>query len=203
MATTTTPVADVGFWQLLFSGSGATIAVCITIIIVAIVVYLLSRRFPQISLQYGSSKFELRREQPTIEAKVAQTAVGSELPAPITGVEKDVAGVLPAIGSEEDFGKQYFELRKAVEKQDRSQIYKIFETFKGKQVSYAPYTLEVWKYAELLRAGFDEARRELERIEKENHNDTDASQALVRWGVEGDRWQRNIKGHAIGRVFSN
>jgi hypothetical protein len=51
MTDTATNPSATGFWQLAFSASGATIAICITIIVVAIVVYLLSRRFPQIALQ--------------------------------------------------------------------------------------------------------------------------------------------------------
>ncbi|HML07388.1 MAG TPA: tetratricopeptide repeat protein [Xanthobacteraceae bacterium] len=168
----------IGFWQLAFSAPGATIAICVAIVVVAVIVYLLSRRFPQISLQYGSSKLELRRDLIPTDTKPTQIGVASDLPI-ATEAEKGAASAITGADSQE--GKRYFALTEAVEKQDRPQIEKIFESFRLRPIGYAPYQLEVWENVELLRAGFADARIELERIERENPKDSDASLALARY----------------------
>lgn len=180
MADASTTPSETGFLQLVFSASGATIAVCVAIVVVAVIIFLLSRRFPQISLQYGSSKLELKRDSIATEAQHERAGVASDIPTTI-GTEKEAAAVLAGVDSQDDFGNRHYELMKAVENQDRSQIEKVFDSLKIKPIGYAPYQLDVWKNAELLRAGFADARTELERIERENPKDSDASRALVRY----------------------
>jgi tetratricopeptide (TPR) repeat protein len=190
MGTASANLTQIDFWQLVFSAPGATIAVCMTIIAVTIVIFLLSRRFPQISLQYGSSKLELKRGLVVVDSDVAQTGLASNRSVTVGGVKEATGGADSADDS--DYG--IFSLEKAVQAQDRAKIEKIFERFKIKPIGYAPYELEVWKNSDLLRAGFADARLELERIEREKTKESDASCALARYYL-GIRAADQARGH--------
>lgn len=185
---------EIGFWHLVFSAPGATIAICITVIVVAAIIYRLSRRFPQISLQYGNSKLELKREPIPIENEFLEAGVASN-PSITAGLDKEAARAISSADASDDSGLRYFDLQKAIEAQDRQRIEEIFDSFKSKPISYAPYGLEVWRNVELLRAGFADARMELERIERENPKESDASEALTRYylGIRAiDQARRHI-----------
>ena len=175
-------ISNEKFWTLVFSTTGLGIAICVTIVVVAVIIFLLSRRFPIISLEYRGSKLELRR----IDA--SSVSLGKEIGATTNSAEtkpaeKDVADALAGANPKTEERFSYGDLIDAVEKRDRSKIEKIFEEFKVKPIFETgfPYELEVWKNVELLQAGFSDARSELERIEKENSKEFDASRALARY----------------------
>jgi len=172
---------DPDFLSLLFSPAGAAICVCVTIIFVAAIVFLLSRRFPQITLQYKDSKIELRRQDAHTETDEESATVSPSQSSSLAS--KESAGALGAPGSAEKPPSTIFDLFKAVERQDRGAIEKIFKDFETTPPfgGDLPYELTVWRNLQLLEAGFDDARTELERIERERPQDSDASRALARY----------------------
>jgi hypothetical protein len=178
--------------SLIFSTAGATIFICVTVIMVSIVIYLLSRRYPKISLQYKDSKLELRRDDFRVETKpseIGASASPSEKPAL---VEKEAVEPISVVIEEEKPRPGIFDLAPAVERQDITRINEIFDEFKINPPfgGDTPYELEVWRNSELLRAGSSAAFVDLERIERQNTDGTDASEALVRYYLKIGAYQQ-------------
>lgn len=163
-------------FEQLFSTNGVIIVVCATIILGLVLLFLLSFRYPAINIGAGSYKIALeRKSEPT--ALPSEVSSVSAIAVPPTKEAADKSSDQTASDSH-----WYIELRDAVKQQDRRKIEKIFAKFKeSPPFGESPNEIEVWKYAELLRSGFDDALKSLERIEKEEISETHASQALARY----------------------
>jgi hypothetical protein len=169
--------------SLIFSSSGAVIIICVTVIFVATIILILSRRYPVIAFQFKGSKVELRRQEAQVDPKTIEAGAAASPSDRPALAETTVAGTLPSPASDEENRPNLFDLTDAVEKQDLALIGQIFDGFKDRPpfAGALPYDLEVWRNMELLKAGSSGAISELQRIEREKPKDTDASETLARY----------------------
>jgi tetratricopeptide (TPR) repeat protein len=186
MANQVGSVAEPSVVSLIFSSSGAVIAVCTTIVVCVVVLFLLSRRYPLIALQYKDSKIELRREGQSSPAKAPY--IGATANPADADNSVDPANLARNISTPQDEKRpvDLSDLLDAINKHDKDAINKVFDHFKDNPPfpDDFPYDVDVWRHLELLRAGFSESRVDLERIERERIGSADASMALAKYYLD-------------------
>ena len=136
---------------LIFSGPGATIFICITILILVAIYLRFTDKFRGLSLGYKEFKVETPKLLEAVEEPPVEVIQG-----PTAGAEpKPLEARRPPFQA----------LFDAVERQDRAAIEAaIDEMREDPPFGYSPQELEAFKFSELLSAGFTDA------IEKSKNN---------------------------------
>jgi hypothetical protein len=166
---------------LIFSTAGAIIFASTSITVVAIALVILRNHSFDIGVK--GYKFKLGPNISELPPPTFQlTQVSAKPDNPIIA-DEDVANPKGAlVESKDDFLIWIERLRKAKKDQDRDAIEECFDVkYKNSFILHDDYEWEVWKHQELLRAGFVDSIRELERLERENATLTEASRALARY----------------------
>jgi tetratricopeptide (TPR) repeat protein len=159
---------DMNILTLIFSGPGATIVVCLTVLAVATLYLAFPKRFGGLSFGYKEFKLE------TPEAQKPQTQASVEVIEDSRSVVKN-----PKAADEED---SFTILFRAVAKQDRKEINAACEKLKGHPIfSNDSQRFEAFKFNQLLDAGFMDALENLKEVEKTETSQIDASLHLARY----------------------
>jgi tetratricopeptide (TPR) repeat protein len=153
---------------LIFSGPGATISVCVTVLILVGTYLLFSEKFRGLSVGYK----EFKVETPKLPAS------GIEAPAEVIQDPKE--GVEPK--TLDASNPPFLALFDAVERQDRAGIEAAIEKMRDDPpFGFKVQELEALKFSELLNAGFTDAIENLKEIEKNQTGQILASLYLARY----------------------
>jgi hypothetical protein len=129
--------------NLIFSGPGATIAVCLTVLVTFILLIKFSERFEGLNLGYKGLRIELPKPlapEPPVSVEITET--------PIQGVVKS---------NETSEASEYplIDLFKAVDAQDRKAIDLAFNKLReNPPFGFNTHQLEMFRLNQLLMAGF-------------------------------------------------
>jgi tetratricopeptide (TPR) repeat protein len=175
------PAAYEHLLSLIFSGPGATIVVCATLLIMLAVLVAIPHRLPAFNFGFKDYRFEI---PPKTGAPSLDSAQLPTLPtdAPTIGASNKAEGDDKKNTETEKYA-WVDKLVEATRNQDKQAIEKIFDDFRINPPfkDHTDIQREVWKHSELLRAGFLESIDELEKIEDERNRDFSASLALANY----------------------
>jgi tetratricopeptide (TPR) repeat protein len=160
------------FWQLVFSGPGATICVCVTVLVLAVIYLIFNDKFRGLSVGYKEFKVETPKS-PT---------VSPETPIEVIRDSKDLAETTESSKTDRPPLLALFD---AADKQDREGIEVAIEQMRDDPpFGINPQELEAFKFNELLGAGFADALQNLKALEKSQPNRIAASLYLARYYFE-------------------
>lgn len=155
---------------LIFSPSGATIVVCLTIILLAILFIVFHRRFRGIIFGYKDVRIEVPREEIStlIEAERDEkfSKIAVEEPK-----KQETTKEFPIIS-----------LFDAVSEQSREGIEKAVEELrKDPPFGFTLRELEIYKWYQLVRAGFHDALNDLKKADQDRPDESYAPEYLARY----------------------
>ena len=155
------------FLQLLFSGAGATIIVCLTILTLVGVFLRWPERFSGLSFGWKDAKLEIpKAPQPATPKATFEVA---EAPGPKAVTSKE--GVRP-----------YIRLMEATESRDRPAIETAIAEMRKDHPAWLPETeVGAFGYYMLLKAGFTDVLDNLKSEERDRPNEVFASTLLARY----------------------
>ena len=166
---------------LIFSTEGAIIFASVAVIAVAVAVVILRNH----SINFGAKgyTFTLGPKIPELPPPTIQLTQVSAKPESPTATDEDVANPKGApVELKDDFLIWIKRLRKASKDKNKTEIEECFDAkYKNQFFPHTDYDWELWKHRELIRSGFLDSIREIERLEHENPTLTDASRSLARY----------------------
>ena len=166
--------------ELIFSPVGAAIAIALAVIVAATAVVVVSFRNQTIDFGAKGYTFKLgptSNPLPTIN-QPTQVSAKPDSPTPEDENVPNESVLLNSNHSFSDWLKKLQYEKNKIEPELRSAS---TQNIKDVFFPQTPYEWEVWKHIELLRAGFVDSVREVERLEREHPALAEASRSLARY----------------------